>query len=794
MKLLGAFVSSRRGFTLFEVSISLAIVTFGVVSVLMLFPAGIKAQQMSRFQILASARAVELIEMFSSATDSNVMMDREGVNPWDTVGSYRAYAPDLEAKIGNFRFGLIPLPMEIARRLDSDGDEIQKILGDGGYLYYSQPLATTGFNPVGERTNAKGPNESMRLLVAVTGYAQQNSVSMFPYKDWPYYTPYPSPPMHGKTNNQEEIRAKSPTAAEPDCRAFEFNAIQASIPGGGDRRFFDERRKMMLWEDTIEYDTSILDADKGDMSVLFNGIVSGAGLPNTNAWVEASIALAQADNAVLKALQQNKFLRSSGYWAYAERGWIPDHYYQGVEVNNKINGVSRGWAQINANGNKANNVANQVQQAMMPKDGMPGGAEVINPVANKTMKELSYESAIAYFALAQWYAQRKGVHTDIQTGVSLRYDEPSLLEINKLFIVGAPAGTKQVPFAVNAARFLAHAALCLTAHDAHVGGQSYTLDISNEYFPIQPTVKSLGSVTFSLPDINTIRKFHENALALVMRYAAAHPYDWGAPRPLNRAIMMDYPLIQYDPFGGYVPMDGTTFAPYNYGAAANQWKFVSAQTITNPGRSMSYPKKKLSADLPTAFGPSNHFTLTRVFQPRERCRQLVFWAVDWQAYEDFETAPSAPVDASRYPRAAPIAGKSSVAALINHGDWQDRFQFAMRNPEKTMLFSEETASRETGAEISILGPDNPGEDKLPELDQGNSNPERIKVFLGLYGADRNFNGTSFKTKPNPNGGDPLITGMLGKLDRGPVPKSVRMRAATVSRFNFYDPRLSLINR
>ena len=483
MKHLGAFVSLRHGFTLFEVSISLAIVTFGVVSVLMLFPAGIKAQQMSRFQILASARAVELIEMFSSSTDSNVMMDREGVNPWDTVGSYRAYAPDLEAKIGNFRFGLIPLPMEIARRLDSDGDEIQKILGDGGYLYYSQPLATTGFNPVGERTNAKGPNESMRLLVAVTGYAQQNSISMFPYKDWPYYTPYPSPPMHGKTKNQDEIRAKSPTDVDPACRAFEFNAIQANIPGGGDGRFFDERRKMMLWEDTIEYDTSIPDADKGDMAVLFNGIVSGAGLPNTNAWVEASIALAQSDNTVLTALRQNKFLRSSGYWAYAERGWIPDHYYQGVEVDNKINGVSRGWAQINANGNKGNNVANQVQQAMMPKNGMPGGAEVINPVANKTMKELSYESAIAYFALAQWYAQRKGISTNVRTGISLRHDDARLLEINTLFDAGAPMGTKQVPFAVNAARFLAHAALCLTAHDAHVGGQSYTLNICNEFYP-----------------------------------------------------------------------------------------------------------------------------------------------------------------------------------------------------------------------------------------------------------------------------------------------------------------------
>ena len=73
--------AATRGFTLFEVAISLSIVAFGVVSVLMMLPAGIKAQQLSRYQILASVRAMEMVDIFSSATDASIMLDREGPHP-----------------------------------------------------------------------------------------------------------------------------------------------------------------------------------------------------------------------------------------------------------------------------------------------------------------------------------------------------------------------------------------------------------------------------------------------------------------------------------------------------------------------------------------------------------------------------------------------------------------------------------------------------------------------------------------------------------------------------------------
>ena len=46
-------------------------------------------------------------------------------------------------------------------------------------------------------------------------------------------------------------------------------------------------------------------------------------------------------------------------------------------------------------------------------------------------------------------------------------------------------------------------------------------------------------------------------------------------------------------------------------------------------------------DRPAAPGRA---TAIRRFEANERCRQLVYWLVDWQRYQDAETAPSAPID------------------------------------------------------------------------------------------------------------------------------------------------------
>ncbi|HEX3134984.1 MAG TPA: hypothetical protein VHX44_15565, partial [Planctomycetota bacterium] len=491
----------RRGFTLFEVAISLALVSFGVVSVLMLLPAGIKAQQLSRYQILASVRAMEMVDIFSSATDASLQLDREGPHPWDTATSYHAYAPDLENRIGSFRYGLYPLPPDIAKRLDSDSDEIQQIIADGGYLYYSQPSATSGFNPVGARANLPAPNESQKILCAVTGYAQQNAIPSLSYKDWPYHAPYPSPPMHILNTDTSTSKPTTPWTV------FDTSS--------GD--------KFMLLEDT-------LDADNGEMGLVFQAMVKstttgGPDLPLTSAWVT---------NADVKAAN---YRRSSGYWSYGDKaGWILEW--------NPGNTNSYKWEQRNGDGGKRNNAAPYDKQPQFLPNGKP------NPVwkhpitgLQTTQKELARESALAYFALAKWYAQRKNVSAAILDGTALT-DDKDLLKLTTLF---QGASSTNPALAVNAARLLAHAAMCVTTHFLPDGASDENITLGPLSISRDGTTWIGTSPTLTL-NRQAIRNYYENALKLGMRFGASHPYDWGSPRPLNRATMMDFPLLQYDPF------------------------------------------------------------------------------------------------------------------------------------------------------------------------------------------------------------------------------------------------------
>ena len=56
----------RQAFTLFEVTLSLLLVSFGVISIMMLFPIGIKAEHMARYRLVAAAKAEEMIEAFAT--------------------------------------------------------------------------------------------------------------------------------------------------------------------------------------------------------------------------------------------------------------------------------------------------------------------------------------------------------------------------------------------------------------------------------------------------------------------------------------------------------------------------------------------------------------------------------------------------------------------------------------------------------------------------------------------------------------------------------------------------------
>ncbi len=305
--------------------------------------------------------------------------------------------------------------------------------------------------------------------------------------------------------------------------------------------------------------------------------------------------------------------------------------------------------------------------------------------------------------------------------------------------------------------------------------------------------------------------YHERATWLINQFAACYPYDWAVPRPLNRVTMMDYPLLQSDIFTPPLPeglppnpLYGTDWARFigrPVDDNPHNWRVVSPEPIRNVGVSQTYPASPINPTMrdggyePTSqFGDIGHFNLTEPFAPAERCRQIVMWAVDWQSYEDFETLPSAPVDASKYPIAGPRAGwhengDKPVTSIIHDFDgrmidleFRDEQLWSYRNPEKVIMFwpkgGTDPRTLATGANVKdymVLNNafDNvTGEGWRDYPDKGPSLESR-KVFNGLYGADRNFN---------------------YQLDRGPVPKSVRMRATTITRFNYYDPRVQAILR
>ncbi len=639
--------SSRRlGFTLFEVSISLVLVSVGVVSVMMVYPMGIRSQLLARYQLYASAKAEEMVESFNCSHNANPAIDAEAMAPWDVPVAYRSQAWDLESRIATHRFGLIPLPMDIARRLDSDADEIQQILAHGGYLYYSQPMATSNTEEQGMRLAP--PNETQKLVIAVTGFAQHNAIGIFPWKAWPYLMPYPSPPLHGLHYHGDFLPTGAPT--------FKFHG------------------ESNCWEATTPTGASIPGAD-ADVRAVFNA-----------------------------------------YKAY-------------------------------------------------------------NYDATPT-KEL----AEGYLQAALKYCDLKGMPRDFYAPTTIPVPVPDFIPGTLDPMTGEDTLHKAWK-EVQAMRFLSHAATCMTRWKtlAELGGQ-----------PSMSGGVAIGPGTAGGPSIilthDLITYYHERCMNLIMRYSASFPYDWGAPRPLQRSQMMDFPLIEFDLF--QPPLSGTHFDKSlgNGKVAAAQWKPVPARPIHNLGVSYQYPIPTLpysssspgkilpdgttyqngTTDYEQFWGNPAHSTLTKPFKAAERCRQIVFWAVDWQAYEDCETAPGAPVDASKYPMAGPRPGRS-FANRMDDVEFRDEQLYTFRNPEKVLSFQSDVSGQKTGFDVTnIIGSNRMGVqwDKGPGV-------EACKGFSGLYGADRNYN---------------------RKLDRGEVPRSVRMKATQVARFNFYDPRLPMTLR
>ncbi len=611
----------RRGMTLFEVAISLALVAATVTVVAGLFPLGLRAQMHARFRLYAAAKAVEIADSFASSHNINSDIDAEASAPWDVAVGYRCLAPDLEIKLSSHRFGIMPLPLAIARRLDCDGDEIARLLERGAYLYYAQPMATSNLD--NKALGAFPPNEAQKLVFAIAGHAQHNALHILPWKAWPYFAIHPSPPLHAY---------HAPAHLPPGTPQFGNGFSPTSV---------------YCWE-------TIADPSDTAMRVVFD-------------WNEPSDGQAY--------------------------GFKPYAY-----------------------------------------DNAPDEAR-----------------AVRYLQATLWYCARLGLPASFYAPTS-----NAVGDALTTFVPGTVPPHKQV----QAMRFLAHAAMCLTRWRS-------ALDLGGS--PSLGSGLAIPSVTLDGQPSPAIDLSHdrivwyaESCHALAMIYAASFPYDWGAPRPLERATMMDCALIEWDLFT--TPLSGAVFDPGAPLRAARQWRALPATPISNLGRSFQCPDR----DIGDIWGDPAHVTLTAPFSAEERCRQLVFWAVDWQAYEDCETSPSAPLDASKYPIAQPVPGVGFDARMRLKG-FCDPLLFSFRNPEKSIVFHESVAALATGADITALV-ENVGSGVDTVWDVG---ADRAARFCGVHGADRDAD---------------------KRLDRGPLPAAARLRAQLVARYNLYDPRVPTMIR
>jgi hypothetical protein len=275
-------------------------------------------------------------------------------------------------------------------------------------------------------------------------------------------------------------------------------------------------------------------------------------------------------------------------------------------------------------------------------------------------------------------------------------------------------------------------------------------------------------------EITYARLTYESCRQWVMRAITADPYNWGVARQVAQQTAFDFPLMQHDlfPGGGYPaytdPMSDPIVVPPDPPRQDTAWRVVGPRRA-NPDGSLiprladdygqarglygSRPPPNTPVFLPPnksnidgGWGDPAHFHLTRRFDPSERMRQVVFWSVDWQAYEDFEELPSPLHDAS-------MGFKDSYGTQVS-ADW-----WGISLPERGNYWT--TAARTTKAG-AVRGA-NGGNQTYDAFCDTVAYKEGF--FMGIHGADRNGN---------------------GRYDRGTVPKSVRLRATQVARFTIYD--------
>nr|MBA3848333.1 hypothetical protein [Planctomycetota bacterium] len=191
---------TTAAFTLFEVAISLAIVAVAVIGSALVMTGGLRAQEASRFRLYAAAKAIEMADVYAQADHQFLRQAYEA----DELGRspFTWNQTDLERALQGGWFGTLVLPDTVARRLDSNGDEIAHLLDAGGKLFYASPRPAMAADGEAGEYYTKGwtgidlrlASEAQKQVIGVIGPAQQDALLCHPCIGWPYHSFYPSPP------------------------------------------------------------------------------------------------------------------------------------------------------------------------------------------------------------------------------------------------------------------------------------------------------------------------------------------------------------------------------------------------------------------------------------------------------------------------------------------------------------------------------------------------------------------------------------------------------------------------
>jgi type II secretory pathway pseudopilin PulG len=798
-----AATAPRAALTLVEVAFSLGIIVIAVVSTMLIFPTGIRAQTSARFKLLAATKAMEMMEWYRDGSIGGTIndgndLDKEGVMPWDSIVTYRSFAPDLDCAIDNMRGGFKPLPMAIARRLDSDGDEIADVLNQGGYVYYCAPAYLNGFldGPLAT-SDQNWLSETSKIIIAVVGYPQQNSILYHPsLKVGPYQDFYPSPPSY--VNETLWAQPNQPLGSAFTAGFIDLDALCRD-------------------PDIAEVMASTCTYPKPDGSRGRFGYKDYLGATN----VDTDATVAPPDPTAAK-------LAARAYVVAAL--WYADHV---------------GLAQGTAND----------PSAIVSKSAMDGFV-----AANQAATCWKRVLAMRYLAHAADCLTRQFDLATLQAGVDLSdlaFTDPGS---GASFLGGIVTLDLVKAWHETAIRLaVAHAD---TAGPYHWGAPRplnrqvmmdhplCQLDLWSQ--PISAPIPAVGGGT-----------------TICRQWRACYPQPIRVP-----GASFSYPGRLRDTNGDGVidQRDNDNSAPYAY--PQRKMDVGSGGVVTGPGlaeaaadgvldendRPVPAAPSPLGVDTAhgiyatvpggwqPALGPSSHFNLTLPFEPRDRCRQIVVWAVDWQSYEDYETAPSAPLDASRYPIVAPYPTRTSSAETAWSTSWVQRnaldrendawyrsgvlFSECIRNPEHVFLFRLPSTIAPNGpakttpvltisdinnfgggvdygnATTSPVNETNPTCGESPDMStpQGSIGAPAFpapddarlswnrKILLGRYGANRNGVTVGQLTGVGASLNDPPPDVSryyaTGKVDTGTLPASMRLRATTVCRFNYYDSRVS----